>query len=181
MTDLSQTLTVLSAMITPVVLIMASSSLILSTSQRLARSIERTRSLTNSLKELTERTATFEPTLEVTVLFEQLGAASRRARVLQNAMSILYLTLFIFIGSCITIAIISLFFPRHAWIPIVVDMTGVALLFLASIFLLKESRMALHDVHREMDHTLKLFQEKFTRQPTKPVLWKRFMHLLRRP
>ena len=54
MNDFAQALTVLSSMITPVVLIMASGSLTLSTSQRLNREIERTRKLGGLLRELTE-------------------------------------------------------------------------------------------------------------------------------
>lgn len=89
LTDLSQTLTILSAMITPVVLIMASSSLIMSTSQRLSRSIERTRKITDTMNGIIEKMETFKASPEIVVLFEQLRFSSLRARALQNAMSVL--------------------------------------------------------------------------------------------
>lgn len=85
------------------------------------------------------------------------------------------MTLFIFIGSCISIAIISLFFQKHAWIPIALDLTGISLLFVSSIFLMKESRMALSAVDHEMDYTLQLFQDKFAAAPAKRAWWRRWI------
>jgi hypothetical protein len=54
MNDLSTAMAVLSAMITPAVLISACASLILTTSQRLGRVIDRTRRISTRLQELAQ-------------------------------------------------------------------------------------------------------------------------------
>jgi hypothetical protein len=80
MNDLAGALAILSAMITPAVLILACGSLTLATSQRLGRIIERTRRISNQFKELA-RNRTDQAMLEEerVLLFNQLGRATRRA------------------------------------------------------------------------------------------------------
>jgi len=162
-------------MITPVVLIMASSSLIMSTSQRLSRSIERTRKITEALRTLIDGMEVFAATQEITMLLTQLRLSSRRARLLQKSMTVLYLTIFIFISSCISIAVVSIFFRQHPWIPLAIDIIGIGFLFLASIYLVRESRIAIAAVDQEMDYTLRLFQEKFSQSPPRTAWWKKLV------
>src|ERR1051326_9425227 len=83
-------LQVLSAMITPAVLILASSSLPLTTSTRSIRCIDRVRERTDELEKL--GTATDEVTERRRKhLYEQLEVNIRRARLLKRAMSRFYL------------------------------------------------------------------------------------------
>ncbi|WP_207492067.1 DUF2721 domain-containing protein [Aridibaculum aurantiacum] len=157
--SLSQTIAVLSAMISPVVLIMASGSLILTTSQRLSRSIERTRTLSDQMRDMIkESTVQIKPEGELAALFAQLKMATRRARLLQMAMTILYLTLFFFIATCISIGVVILTQTSYTWLPFLLGIVGVALLFLASMILIKESRLAISAVDMEMDQTLQFFR-----------------------
>jgi hypothetical protein len=156
------TATVLSAMITPVVLILASGSLILTTSQRLSRVIERTRKLTDWIRELATSSvdaATLEA--EVAVLFAQLHKNTRRARLLQRAMTCLYLTIAVFVGTSITIAIVDISQAEYQWIPVVLGLLGAGLLFYASILLIRESRIALSAVDQEMDSAIRFVHSKF--------------------
>lgn len=159
MDALSQTLSLLSAMITPVVLIMASSSLILSTSQRLNRSIERTRKVSDAIKAIINEQGNTEESGEFAMLFQQLKLASRRARLLQSAMTALYVTLFFFVASCISIAMVYYVFDGHAWLPIALDLVGVGLLCYASVLLVKESSVAVSAVGTEMRHTMRQFEQ----------------------
>ncbi len=181
MTELSQTLSVLSAMITPVVLIMASSSLILSTSQRLSRTIERTRKLADKMENLMSSETSAEPSTDLSALFSQLRYSSQRARYLQKAMASLYLTLFIFIASCISIAMVYFFIAQYAWIPVALDILGICFLFYASLILMAESRLAITAVNKEMDYTVYLFKKNFP-EVAKPdsKWWKRILSLQRR-
>lgn len=181
MDPLSQTLTILSAMITPVVLIMASSSLILSTSQRLSRSIERTRKLSEAMKVMVDKSIGTMPSGDFSIRFAQLNIASRRARLLQRAMRSLYFTIVIFIASCISIAIIYMLHTGYAWIPIALDLTGICFLFYASIILMKESRLAITAVNDEMDYMLRLFEAHFPESARKPgSTWWRKIWMLRK-
>jgi hypothetical protein len=80
MTDLSSALAILSAMITPAVLISACGSLILATSQRLGRVMERARKVAERLRELGQHegdpSASGEQALLVCVAFTERSAQS---------------------------------------------------------------------------------------------------------
>ena len=81
MNELSSALSVLTAMITPAVLISACGSLLLSTSTRLGRVVDRVRALAEKLEEITKT-----PELELfeerrAALFRQMDIATSRARL----------------------------------------------------------------------------------------------------
>lgn len=162
MNNFSPTITVLSAMITPVVLILASGQLIMTTSQLLSRVVERTRKLLDWIKELVKANAA-EASLEneVAVLFEQLHKNTRRARLLTRAMSVLYITLSIFVATSISIGLVDISKAKYTWIPVVFGIIGAGLLFYASILLIKESRIALFAVNTEMDSAIRFVYNKY--------------------
>jgi hypothetical protein len=145
-----------------VVLIIASSSLILATSQRLSRVIERTRKLTEWIMALT-KTEAGEASLEneVAALFQQLHKNTRRAKLLQRAMTCLYLTLSVFVATSISIGIVDMSHISFTWIPMVFGILGAGGLFYASILLIKESRIALAAVDQEMDSAIRYVYNKF--------------------
>lgn len=146
-------------MITPVVLIMASSSLILSTSQRLSRSIERSRKVSSIISDIIRENSSTPRLADVPVLIQQLELSSRRARLLQRAMTSLYITLFFFVASCISIALVYFLSDGYSWFPIALDLIGVGFLCYASVLLVDESRIALSAVDAEMQHTLQQFKQ----------------------
>jgi hypothetical protein len=156
MNNLTDSLTILSAMITPAVLILASGSLILTTSQRLGRVIERTRKLTGTLKELA-RDTTDDPlnAEERTVLYAQLNRAAKRAGFLQRAMTCLYLALSLFVSTSVAIAVFDLFDFAYTWVPLAF-IAGISTLFYASLMLISESRIALAAVDEEMRFAVKI-------------------------
>jgi len=149
--ELSGALSVLSAMVTPAVLILACSSLVLATSSRLVRAVDRARSISERVADLAreeERTMLQE---ERTLLNDQLGRAARRARLLTRAMTALYMALGIFVGTSVSLGVVSLFGLPWAWMSLALGLAGVALLFYASVLLIVESRIALTAVYDEMD------------------------------
>jgi threonine/homoserine/homoserine lactone efflux protein len=162
MNYLSPALTVLSAMITPVVLILASGQLILTTSQRLSRVVERTRKLMEWIKELM-KTNPSETSIEneVAVLFEQLHKNTRRARLLTRSMSVLYITLSIFVATSISIGVVDISKAKYTWIPLGLGILGAGLLFYASVLLIRESRIALSAVNAEMDSAIRFVHNKY--------------------
>ncbi|GAB2773200.1 DUF2721 domain-containing protein [Rhabdobacter roseus] len=180
--NLSQTLTVLSSMITPVVLIMASGSLIMTTSQRLGRVIERSRKLTDKLKELVKDNVAPEVLeKEGTILFEQLTKSTQRARLLQQAMATLYLTLSMFVATSITIGIVDIVNSNYTWLPILLSTIGAGMLFHASLLLIRESRVAVSAVNEEMDYALLYFQRNLPTLPKghKMKWWRKILTLQR--
>lgn len=157
MNDLSQALTVLSAMITPAVLILASGSLILTTSQRLGRAMERTRKIYEQFETLEEVMPQGEKAKKKYALLDaQLRNFIRRAQLLQYTMSVLFITLGIFVSTSIAIGFIALIGLKYSWIPSALGMLGTGTLFYSSVILIVESRIAMRSVKHEMDYALSL-------------------------
>ena len=151
-------LAILSAMITPAVLISACGSLIIATSTRLGRVIDRTRQVSEQFAEVTregERTMLDE---ERQLLYGQLSGLTRRSRLLQRAMARLYLAVSVFVATSVSIGIVAVTGQHYAWLPIVLGLGGAGLLFAASLHLIVESRIALSSIDDEMDFVWRLGQ-----------------------
>ncbi|HEX6099355.1 MAG TPA: DUF2721 domain-containing protein [Thermoanaerobaculia bacterium] len=149
--ELSSVLDVLGAMITPAVLILASSSLLITTSSRSIRCVDRVRERAAELEALgkgqdegTERRRQH--------LYKQLDINTRRARLLQKAMNRLYFGISFFIATSVAIGVVSLLHVNIGWVPMVLGFVGAFLLFSASVYLIFESRLALTTTFEEMDY-----------------------------
>ena len=156
--ELSGALGILSAMITPALLISACGSLIIATSNRLGRVIDRTRQVSDRFTELArdqERTMLDE---ERQLLFDQLSGLTRRARMLQRAMARLYMAVSAFVGTSVSLGLVAVTDVAYAWAPIALGLLGVGLLFAASLSLIAESRIGLQSVEDEMDFVWRLGQ-----------------------
>src|SRR3989344_2438526 len=92
---------VLSAMITPAILILACSSLITATSSRLSRVLERVRSLAQDAESATDGGARKKREF----ILAQILRSTRRAKLLQRSMMYLYLGLGTLMLTSITIGI----------------------------------------------------------------------------
>lgn len=149
---------VLTSMITPAVLISACAGLILSTSVRLGRVVDRVRALSDKFEEMThkqpEEFVLYEDRLALT--FTQLDWLTSRARHLQRAMTTFYLSLGFFVATSVAIGITSAADGQFAFVPVVFGMVGVALLFFGTILLGFEATLALKSIHAEMDFLWKL-------------------------
>src|ERR1700716_1113008 len=98
MNPLSSAITVLTAMITPAVLISACGSMILSTSTRLGRVVDRVRILSEKLEEISGLNQTELIRERQAAIFEQLDKLTSRARLLQRCMVTFYLSLGAFVA-----------------------------------------------------------------------------------
>src|SRR5918911_4486542 len=117
MEGLSSALAVLTAMIPPAVLISASGTMILSTSTRLGRVVDRVRSLSDRLEELAHQTPEIEFYNERRiVIFEQLDKLTSRARLLQRCMVTFYMALGIFVSTSVAIGVVAVSGARYQWI-----------------------------------------------------------------
>lgn len=144
-------------MITPAILIMASGSLILTTSQRLSRSMERVRKLADQYSTLTSKEVSSQSDpAEKSFLLDLLLRVTRRCRLLQRAMTCLYLTLGVFVATSIAIALFDVLNLPYAWAITLLSLIGAGLLFYASLLLIMESRIALQAVDREMDWVMRV-------------------------
>ena len=152
---LNSTIEFLTAMVTPTLLISATGSLVLSTSTRLGRVVDRARELEVRLSELIvvedkTKVPLYDKRLETIV--NLLDKVTTRARILQKAMGAFYYGLGFFILTSVTIAIAGLF-NIYRWLPIPVGIIGIMYLFYGSFLMLRETRMATATINAEMDFT----------------------------
>ena len=152
---LNSTIEFLTAMITPALLISATGSLVLSTSTRLGRVVDRVRDLEQRLSEMIitkdkDSIPLYEKRLDTVV--NLLDKVTTRSRILQRAMGAFYYGLGFFILTSVTIAIAGIFNIAR-WLPIPVGIVGIMFLFYGSLLMLRETRMATATVNAEMDFT----------------------------
>ena len=126
------TLDLLTAMITPAVLISACGTLIFSTSTRLARIVDRVRDLTKAMDTLyagAEGDFLDERRAEVE---RQLSMHAQRGRLIQWSLTSYYVSLGLFVGSAAAIGLVA-FVHVAAWLPTTLGMLGTFALFYASL------------------------------------------------
>lgn len=158
---LNSTIEFLTAMVTPALLISATGSLVLSTSTRLGRVIDRVRDLERRLGELIfvedrDEVPLYDQRVEVIV--DLLDKVTSRSRILQKAMGAFYYGLGFFILTSVTIAVTA-FLTKYRLLPILpvpIGIVGIMFLFYGSLLMLKETRMATLTVNAEMDFTWEL-------------------------
>lgn len=155
---LNSTIEFLTAMVTPTLLISATGSLVLSTSTRLGRVVDRVRVLEERLNQLIttedkDGISLYDKRVDTVV--KLLDKVTSRARVLQKAMGAFYYGLGFFILTSVTIALAA-FVSSYRWLPIPVGIIGIMFLFYGSILMLRETWMATAAVNAEMDFTWEL-------------------------
>lgn len=159
METFSSAVAVLTAMITPAVLISACGTLILSTSTRLGRVVDRVRALLDRFEELAHAEGGEVELYEERrkVIFEQLEKLIARARLLQRCMTIFYTALGIFVSTSVAIGLTTVAGGlRYSWIPVVTGLVGAFCLFWGSILLIFEARLAFATIQMEMDFIWRL-------------------------
>jgi hypothetical protein len=169
---LTSTVNVLSTMITPAVLIMACGSLILTTSTRLIRSVDRIRELSGELEKLTA-TVDERGERKRRMLFGQLDRSATRARMLQRALTRLYAAVAFLVGTSVALALSALS-NLAAWVPLILGLIGAGLLFDASIQLIFESRLALIGTYEETDYIRSINKDHAPKQEERESRWRVF-------
>lgn len=145
-------LSLLGAMITPAVLISACGTLIFSTSSRLARVVDRARSLRMAFEDLARRDFPAERRAE---LESQAILQTRRVRLIQRSLAALYLSLGFFVATTIAIAL-TYWAGFAGFLPGALGVAGTLVLFLGCVLLIEEARLALRGVEQEMSFALRL-------------------------
>ncbi len=150
----------LSALVTPALLILAAGSLLATTSQRMGRVVERSRRLADALAHL----AGAQPRADAAgdgladervTMFELLGRATQRARLLQRAMIAIYAALALLVGTSAALGVFWSLDREHAWVSTAPAIVGVGLLFYATVLLIIEARLTLSSVDLEMRYALR--------------------------
>jgi Protein of unknown function (DUF2721) len=146
----STALTVLTSMITPALLLSAAGTFILSTSNRLGRVIDRIRRLSDLMEEIMKEDTKLELLAERrAAIFEMIDKQSARAKLLVRSLMIFYIAAGAFVATSVSIGIISLYDPKFAWIPLALGIGGAVLLFIGSMILIVEARLAISSLQSE--------------------------------
>ncbi len=134
---------VVSAMITPAFFLTATSSLLMSSNGRLARVVDRMRVLIAELQHTLDTGAR-------THLEGKIAQHKRRARIVLNALQMLYLAMAAFVGTSLAIAVDQFAGYRLDLLPTSLAVAGVLLVLAASINLGREARLALSTLDVEI-------------------------------
>src|SRR5689334_3353893 len=151
--DKEAAIAVLTAMITPAVLISACGSMILSTSSRLGRVVDRVRDLSDRLENMGDNEERGPSLIErQALIFQQLDKLTSRARILQGCMVIFYLSLGMFVATSVAIGVVPFTGnQRYNMVAVFLGLAGACFLFYGSILLILGARLALSTIHAEMD------------------------------
>lgn len=151
MVDTSSSLQVLTAMITPAVLISACGTLIFSTSTRLSRVVDRVRSLASQLQNQQPGEGERE-LVQQNQMLEQLSSVARRVVLLRSAMTCFYIATGLFVATSIAVGVITIAGLAYGWVAFVLALLGAAVLLVGSILLISEAQIAVTGTLREMNY-----------------------------
>lgn len=135
-------LEVLTAMITPAVLISASGTLVLSTSNRLSRVVDRVRTMVKDAATLQRTEDAAEAAGQREYLVRQVRTLTARVTFLRTALSVLYAAIGLFIATSIAVGIVSALGVEAGWLPVTLALVGAGALLYASALLVREARLA---------------------------------------
>jgi Protein of unknown function (DUF2721) len=141
-------LEVLTAMITPAILISACAALILSTSQRLGRIMERVRQLSDIFSSWIEEYD--NPLHNIDFLQHHLQIYVNRARFLQSALMSLYLALAMLVATSLAIGIVATTHQNITWLPVSLALLGAVILLFSTLILLMEGHLAIKSTDEEL-------------------------------
>jgi Protein of unknown function (DUF2721) len=140
----STTYGALTAMITPAIFMTANASLIISTSNRMSRVVDRIRVLNDSADKIDRGVSTLDlPTERLDHIHDQMRRLEQRSDRLRFALTALYLAFTLFVGTSLTLAIDVLLQNWLIALPTSLAVVGVGLLMFASVNLVLEALEAL--------------------------------------
>ncbi|MEP7118192.1 MAG: DUF2721 domain-containing protein [Acidobacteriota bacterium] len=150
-------LAVLTAMITPAVLISACGALIFSTATRLGRVVDRVRALAEKFEVLAKDPEGDDMAADRRQLvFAQLDRQTSRARLIQRALVAFYSALGVFVATSVAIAVLAATALNFTWVAAALGVSGALFMLYGSVLLIVESRMAMGAISSEMDFVWKV-------------------------
>lgn len=142
---------VLGAMITPAVLISASGTLVLSTSNRLTRVVDRVRSLAREAEELRKGETSGAAEERAALIAEQIPLLSSRALLLRSALTAFYSAIGFLVATSIAVGVVAALRWDYGWVPVLSGLAGACALLYGSLLLVREARLAIGFTLKEMD------------------------------
>lgn len=147
MTGLLPSLSVVTGMITPAILILAAGSLVSSTLVRIGRIVDQTRALIERGRQM--RSAGNQRALEI--IDRQLDVLLRRSDLARNALMGYYIAISLFLLSSLAIALTILFHSTLTWLGPAFVIIGGLFLFAATASLVVEVNVSGGSSRREVE------------------------------
>ena len=141
----SPALIIISAMITPALLILGSGSLVATALQRLGRAVDRARFLLQLSDAEVQKCGWTEETVG-----RWLESHAKRSVVAERAVTCFFAAVGTFVADCLSIALDYYFAHSLTWLPVSLTILGMALMLLGAYFMLAESRLAAAQIREEM-------------------------------
>jgi hypothetical protein len=146
---------VLGAMITPAVLISASGVLVLSTSNRVGRTVDRMRVLAAEVERLQMSAESNSPLIHSQEFKrkhngDQLVQLFERALLLRSALTALYTAIGLLVATSILVGVVALLQWAYTWLPVVSGFAGSCALLYGSLLLVREARLAVRSTLQEV-------------------------------
>ncbi len=149
----------LSLMLTPAIFMTANGSLIISTSNRMSRIVDRIRVLNDLGDTLCRGTSGLDfPELRLAHVADQIHWLGFRSDRIRHALTMLYLAFGSFVGTSLALAIDAWMKNRLLSLPTLLAVAGVSLLLGASINLVREATAALRTNNLEIHFYQSLHQ-----------------------
>lgn len=148
---ITETYATLTAMITPALFMTANGSLIISTSNRMSRIVDRIRQLSLEGDELSRGAKPLDfidDRLEHIAV--QLDRMVKRSDLIRYALTLLYLAMSMFVGTSLTMAVDALLENPIVVVPTALAIIGVNLMLAACVLLVRETRIALRNNRLEI-------------------------------
>jgi hypothetical protein len=83
------------------------------------------------------------------LMFQLIDRQMTRAKLLARALMIFYIATGTFVATSAAIGIVSLLGSRHVWVPVLLGIAGALMLFLGSLVLIFEMRLAIRTLTAE--------------------------------
>ena len=142
----------LTAMITPALFMTATGSLIISTSNRMSRIVDRIRQLNELADSLGRGKSDLDfPSERLEHIAAQLDHLLGRSDRIRQALTLLYLALAMFVGTSLTTGFHVLIGSEILALPTALAIVGVCFLLVASVQLTREAHAALRGNRLEID------------------------------
>src|SRR5208282_947246 len=159
------TYSALTAMITPAIFMTANASLIISTSNRVSRVVDRIRVLNDLADKLGRGVTDLDFTSErMEHAHDQMGRLQQRSDRLRFALTALYLAFSSFVGTSLALALDTMLSMSMVALPTLLAVVGVGLLLFASVNLVREALAALRSNRLEIRFYHELRERRRTKQ-----------------
>jgi hypothetical protein len=141
----SPALIIISAMITPALLILGSASLVATALQRLARAVDRSRAMLQQSKEEASKMGWSQDMSQ-----RWLTRYATRSVLAERAVASFFFAVGILVLGCLSIAIDRLSGDMLTWLPVSLTILGMFMILAGALFMIQESRLANLQIREEI-------------------------------